>query len=119
MSKSKFDEIALVGVQAYRPATEYGYIEYGNIIKNNIYKVTNFHEKPSREIVRSILRLRNVLWNTGIFCAKVSVFLSEFSQYAPELMRAVENYLSGDLPYESVPECSFDVAVLEKSKKCV
>ena len=114
------DKITLLGINPTFASTEYGYIEYNNSqSSNNIYRVTKFHEKPSKQIADKYIKSGNMLWNCGIFCAKASFFLKEIEKYAPKLYQNVIDYTLGKLKYESIADVAFDIAVLEKTENCV
>lgn len=112
------DQIVLIGIQPHRPATEYGYIEYQDQVQENVFKVKNFHEKPILERAEEYLKMDTMLWNTGIFCGKVSIFLDEYKKYAPRIVESMELYKAGKITYAEIAEESFDKAVLEKTDKC-
>lgn len=116
---SNNDNIVLLGIQPHRPSTEYGYIEYCDQITDHVFKVKNFHEKPNSATASKYLSLDTMLWNTGIFCAKASLFIEEFTKHTPSLVENMHKALNKQIPYSQLPEDSFDKAVLEKSDKCV
>lgn len=112
------DDIILLGVKPRFPATGYGYIEFQPDAQDNcIGSVIKFHEKPSLETAKKYCSMQSMLWNIGIFCAKVSVFLQQFQKYAPEMYATMENYIqSGDQSfYAALPSISIDYAIMEKS----
>ena len=109
------------GITPTAPETGYGYIEA------NGEKVLRFVEKPNRETAEKYLLAGNFYWNSGIFCFKVSTFLTELEKYSPEILqasreafeRATENgairIAREDM--EAIPSDSIDYAVMEKSDK--
>jgi mannose-1-phosphate guanylyltransferase len=113
------DHITLLGVKPTYPATGYGYIEFdqGNNVDNQVpSKVKKFHEKPSLDLAQQYVDSGSMLWNIGVFCAKVSVFLNEFKTHAPEIYAGVSDYLENKISYDDVKSDSIDYAVMEKSK---
>ena len=61
-----------------------------------------------------------MLWNIGMFCGKVSVFMREFKQEVPEIFEDISNYVRGEIAYDQVKAASIDYAVIEKSRSiCV
>lgn len=111
------NEIVLLGIQPRYAASEYGYIEYGSLKDHSgVYAVTKFHEKPSVALAKQYIESGNMLWNAGIFCAKASVFISEFEKHSPDLTQKIKDYNSGKGVYDAVPDCPFDTSVLEKQK---
>lgn len=113
------DQIALIGLPPKFAATQYGYIEYGSCIENQVHHVMRFCEKPNAWLAQEYVNSSNMLWNTGIFCAKASVFIKEFEQYAPEIFKGVNEYFENKRSYSEIFDISFDKAVLEYSKNCV
>lgn len=109
--------ITLLGLKPDWAATGYGYIEFEKKNEASIkpQKVIRFHEKPSVATAELYLMLPNMLWNIGIFCAKVSTFLHEYEQTAPSIVSGVKNYLADKEQYEQCENISIDHAVLEKS----
>ena len=125
--------IATFGINPEYPETGYGYIEANAkeaIAKG--YAIKRFVEKPNLERAREYLESKNYLWNSGMFCGRVDVFLAEFKTYADRLLKATNNCLNHSkidtlnnskivhlnrelfLQPESI---SIDYALFEKSKK--
>ncbi len=113
---STHDSIALLGVHPTHAATGYGYIEY-NINERilSMCKVNRFCEKPSCELASNYIKQGNMLWNIGMFGARVSVFIEEFKRHAPDMFQAMEAYIKGEGSYEDIPAVAVDYAVIEKS----
>ena len=110
--------IAMLGVPPTYAATGYGYIEYAaNGKKGSLFCVTRFHEKPSHKVAQAYLNQPNMLWNIGIFAAPVSVIIEEFTQHAPDMVRAMQEYMRGEGGYENIPADSVDYAVMEHSTR--
>lgn len=110
-------KIVILGLKPTYAATSYGYMEYDEKSKSVPYKVKRFVEKPSEARAQKFLASPYSLWNTGIFCAPVSVLIDEFEHHAPELFEAVKAYWLDGEPYSKVPSISIDYAVMKKSKK--
>lgn len=114
------DRIVLMGLQPKYPATGYGYIEYDPALVseyNGVVPVKKFHEKPVYDIAQTYVTAGNMLWNAGIFCAKVSVFLNEFKTHAPEMYQGVIKSLDDTDCYHQVVSESVDYAIMEKSEQ--
>ena len=110
------------GITPTSPETGYGYIEADG------ENVKRFVEKPNLEKAKEYLQNGNFYWNSGIFCFKVSTFLSELEQYAPDMFIACKKALANAKKENSllrvsfedmmeIPANSIDYAVMEKSKK--
>lgn len=109
------------GIQPDYPETGFGYIEAsGN-------DVLSFKEKPDAQTAQSYIDQGNYYWNSGMFCFKAGVFLSELKSFAPEMYLACENAIVNNQAQteiridldamNAIPEDSIDYAVMEKSKK--
>jgi mannose-1-phosphate guanylyltransferase len=125
--------ITTFGINPEYPETGYGYIEASTKEQiGNGYAIKRFVEKPNLERAREYLASNNYVWNSGMFCARVGVFLAEFEAYAARLLKATSNCLANSkmdtlnnskivhlnrelfLQPESI---SIDYAIFEKSKK--
>lgn len=105
------------GVKPSKPETGYGYIEF------EFENVIAFHEKPSLKTATKYLKKKNYYWNSGLFCFKASVFLTELEKQEPEVYLASklawEANENGFLDFElsmKIPSISVDYAVMERSK---
>ncbi|KFL34025.1 MULTISPECIES: mannose-1-phosphate guanylyltransferase/mannose-6-phosphate isomerase [unclassified Sulfurospirillum] len=109
------------GIKPTFAETGFGYIEASGT------DVKAFHEKPDCKTAEAYLKARNYYWNSGMFCFKAGVFLSELEAYAPQIFltckKAYENAKSDGMirilhdDMLSIPEDSIDYAVMEKSQK--
>jgi mannose-1-phosphate guanylyltransferase len=110
------DFLVTFGIQPTKPETGYGYIEFEG------ENVIAFHEKPNLEIATTYLESGNYFWNSGLFCFKASLFLTELEKQEPEVYRtsrkAWEANKNGFLDLElsmQIPSISVDYAVMERS----
>ncbi len=110
------DCITLIGIKPTHPATGFGYIEFVPS-EHGIAHVKQFHEKPNIERAQLYYTSDSMVWNVGIFCGKVSVFLEEFRRIVPDMYSLVqEYYLTGNQEtYKKVESISVDYAIMEKS----
>ena len=120
---AKEGAIVTFGIQPTRPETGYGYIEY------NGNDVVSFREKPNEDTAKNFIATGNFLWNSGMFCFKAGVFLSELKTLAPEVYNASkvayeaceseeshQRKLDYDLSMQ-IPSISVDYAVMERSER--
>lgn len=119
--------LCTVGIQPHRPETGYGYIRTGGAVRDGIFKVDRFVEKPSREVAETMVQSSEYLWNAGMFVWTVPAFFGELEKNAPEFAKAFQDYREAlssgkDIPaalsksYGQAPSTSIDYALLEKSK---
>lgn len=109
--------IVTFGIRPDRPETGYGYIEAVGI------DVKSFKEKPDYETAKEYLRQGNYYWNSGMFCFRVGVMLSELRRHSPQVYSACidaledsDNGFTVDVEkMQAIPSISIDYAVMEKS----
>ena len=117
--------IFTVGIKPLRPETGYGYIETGEALGEEAFKVTAFKEKPDAPTAAKYIRDGRYLWNAGIFVWKLSTITAALREYAPGICSIMDRIAeSFGTPDESAvlgelfPQCekiSIDYAVMEKS----
>lgn len=111
--------IVTFGIKPTSPNIGFGYIEHEH------EDVVSFREKPNKITAKLFCEKGNFSWNSGMFCFKASVFLSELNRYNPEMYFAcLEAFKSmnskGEIDRDlmlSIPSDSIDYALLEKSDK--
>ena len=112
--------ITTIGIKPNYPATGFGYIQAGDSVGRNGFKVSRFVEKPSEDVAKSYLAEGNYFWNNGIFLFYTDTMLWELVKFAPELMlRLREAFDDGKIAevFPNLPKISIDYAVLEKTNK--
>ncbi|MBI3523847.1 MAG: mannose-1-phosphate guanylyltransferase/mannose-6-phosphate isomerase [Betaproteobacteria bacterium] len=84
--------LVVFGIEARGPETGYGYIERGEPLGNfqKCYRVSNFVEKPEREIASRFVSSGRYYWNSGIFLFHAGRFLAELKRLQPELAAACQ-----------------------------
>ncbi|MBD3378340.1 NTP transferase domain-containing protein [candidate division KSB1 bacterium] len=115
------------GIQPTLPHTGYGYIHFANTpVKDHIYEVIEFKEKPDSETAKTYLENGSFLWNSGMFVWRVDVILQEMQQLQPELYQHIQNistdntwdlHRSLETIYPSLQSISIDYAIMEPSKR--
>ena len=120
------DRLLTMGVKPTRPEPGYGYIQLGDPIDHDLYKVQSFTEKPEREFARLFMERGEFYWNTGLFLANVCYLRQCFTKFLPPVLRTFDSegkdggieaetrYMMENFP--SYPNLSVDSAVLEKSE---
>jgi mannose-1-phosphate guanylyltransferase len=82
------DHIVVMGVQPARAETGYGYIETGDKLETELFRVKRFTEKPNQQRAEEFMTAGNYYWNSGIFVWS-----------ARTLTRALREHLSETTPY--------------------
>lgn len=124
------DAIVTVGIRAAYPATGYGYIHRGGVIREvsskPVYEVLEFREKPDLETATTYVESGEYYWNAGMFFFRVPVISDEFARLTPGLWRALGKIRDGledgvDLEsllaehYPNLEKISVDFAIMEKA----
>lgn len=119
------DRFLTMGVKPTRAEPGYGYIQLGDAIGNDLYKVRSFTEKPERDFAKIFVESGEFYWNTGLFLSNVKYLrkcfshilppvLGGFDERNPEFSIEAENaYMKENFP--SYPNISVDCGILEKS----
>lgn len=114
--------LCLVGIKPDKPRSGYGYIQTKKLARKDVFYVSSFREKPSTEEASLFFKKKNVYWNSGIFCFKSKVILSEIKKYSPELYSQISNIRNksnmGNI-WQKVKAVSIDYGILEKSQKLI
>lgn len=107
--------LVTVGIVPSRPDPGFGYIQCGERVGEEAFRVVRFAEKPDRDTAERMVR-EGYLWNSGIFVWRVGDFLREVRAHTPEVAPALES-AGGDLGafFAAVKSVSVDVGVLERS----
>ncbi|WP_224485317.1 mannose-1-phosphate guanylyltransferase [Robertkochia aurantiaca] len=110
LAKDNF--LVTFSIKPEHPETGFGYIEFVGD------RVISFREKPDEKTAKQFLEKGNFYWNSGMFCFKAGLFLSELQKHSPDIFektqRAFQGGVTADLMRE-IPEDSVDYAVFEKS----
>lgn len=116
--------IVTIGITPHFPHTGFGYIEKGEMVRGEAFKVSRFKEKPHFELAKEYIKSGNYLWNAGMFVAPIKILLEEFRIHAPamyehfaELQLVIKSPAKLKAVYEKMPSDSIDYCVMEKSQK--
>ncbi|WP_298914163.1 sugar phosphate nucleotidyltransferase [uncultured Algimonas sp.] len=72
------------GIAPDRPATGFGYIQRGEALADEAFRVASFREKPDEATARTYLAEGGYYWNSGIFLLKPSLVIEEMLRLAPD-----------------------------------
>ena len=113
-----------MGVKPTRPEPGYGYIQMGDAVGGNLYRVQSFTEKPERSFAKMFMESGEFYWNTGLFLSNVSHLRECFSALLPPVFRefdkrcpdfsveAENEYMKEN--FSSYPNISIDFGILDK-----
>ena len=124
------NELLAMGVKPSHPNTAYGYIQMGDEVGKQLYRVQSFSEKPATNYANMFMQSGEFLWNTGIFLWKGSVMGTLLAHLSNKPDRPVKelalnnitiaeevDYARSCIP-EGLPK-SVDLLVLEHSDNVV
>jgi mannose-1-phosphate guanylyltransferase/mannose-6-phosphate isomerase len=117
--------ILTFGVKPERPATEYGYINPGEVVAGEVRAVAKFVEKPDAATAAGYIA-SGYLWNSGNFMFRAAMLLDEYRNVDAESIASVEQSVAGagrDLGFVKLDASAFaaakaisiDYAVMEKT----
>jgi mannose-1-phosphate guanylyltransferase len=115
------DPLVTLGIQADRPATEYGYLipnfeRRETIAGLDAYPLRGFEEKPKVERAIQIQALPGAAWNAGMFLWRRRAIRSVLQRYTGLLQSLEPVYASPTLlekAYDGIKPISIDHAVME------
>lgn len=125
-------ELVTFGIRPLSPDTGYGYIETGTMELNQITRAVRFVEKPDFETAQRYFEDGSHVWNSGMFCFQVGVFLKKLREHVPELFKKIlacweisknsekntANMFELDKKsFAAISSISVDYAVMEKAKE--
>src|SRR5580704_8687857 len=119
--------IVTFGIKPERAATEYGYINPGDVVSGDVRAVEKFVEKPDGPTAAEYIK-NGYLWNSGNFMFRAAVLLDEYRKYDTASVEAVTAAVSKagrDLgfvtldpkAFSSAKAISIDYAVMEKTAR--
>jgi len=86
--------LVTLGIEPTFPATGFGYIQRGAKLGAyrgmDVYRVSQFKEKPVEDEARAMIATADHSWNSGMFVWKVEKILAEFKCQMPKLADALE-----------------------------
>ncbi|GGX92085.1 mannose-1-phosphate guanylyltransferase [Litchfieldella qijiaojingensis] len=112
------------GVVPTHAETGYGYLQRGEPLGKDGYRVRRFVEKPDADMARTYCDSGEFLWNSGMFMFHASRYLEELERLQPTMLSACRAAVAGvraDLDFlrldaEALLACpanSIDYAVME------
>ncbi|MGA1847122.1 mannose-1-phosphate guanylyltransferase/mannose-6-phosphate isomerase [Deferribacter abyssi] len=112
--------IVTFGIVPTKPETGYGYINKGEKIDSNCYKVNKFVEKPNLETAQKYLESGNYFWNSGMFMFSIETFIEEIEKFEPKIYDIFTSSFESMIEnFHKMPDISIDYAIMEKSNKVV
>lgn len=124
------EELILLGIKPTYPDTGYGYIDLGETLDSfegkNLYRVTQFLEKPSLDKAKEFMNNDHSLWNANMFVWRVDTILNLFKKHLPDMYAILEQIEAAlgtpneatvlNELYPQMEDIAIDNAILEKTK---
>jgi mannose-1-phosphate guanylyltransferase len=114
---ARHESLVTVGIVPTRDDPGFGYIQPGERVDADAFRVARFVEKPDRERARR-MRVDGYLWNSGIFVWRAGDFLTELDALCPEVAPALRD-AGGSITrfFADVTPVAVDVGVMERSRR--
>jgi mannose-1-phosphate guanylyltransferase len=115
--------IVTFGIPPTYPAESFGYIERGEALQSDAFRVNRFREKPNRQTAEEYLAASTFYWNSGIFLWKATTILQALEANVPEIYSRIsaiaasigtDNYQATlEREFTAIKGTSIDYAVME------
>jgi mannose-1-phosphate guanylyltransferase len=116
------ETIVTIGIKPTRPETGYGYLQRGALVRDGVYEVARFVEKPDSATAVRYLAAGDYLWNSGMFFFTARRLLAEARTHLPalagilaEIQGSVDPAATAKARYPSAPKISIDYGIMEKA----
>ena len=117
------ENIVVLGIRPTRAETGYGYLETGQAMEREAFRVRRFTEKPDAERAARFVAAGNYFWNSGMFLWSARTLVNALREHLPKTVPVLEQIAStfGTSRFPGAlrrlyPQCeniSIDCAVLE------
>ncbi len=117
--QQKSDHIVCVGITPKQADTGYGYIELGEAIGPEVFRVNSFKEKPDVATAEQFLRSGHYLWNGNMFVWRVDTLLALYKQFMPalyqQLLEIQQDFSKLNAVYHRLEKIAIDYAIIERA----
>lgn len=79
--------VVLIGAQAEAPEVEFGWIELGSTVGDEVFRVSGFQEKPTLDTARRLMAC-GALWNTFVVVGSAKALIDMCFMSIPDLLPA-------------------------------
>ena len=102
-------DVIVFGATPQHASALYGYIEMAKPIRQDVFTLKRFTEKPDKKTAQEYIASGNFLWNMGIFLFEASKMIKLFERHQPDLL----NNIRAD-NFAKCEALAFDRAIMEK-----
>lgn len=106
--------ISLVSVPPSKPEPGFGYVKIGEPLREGVYKVERFVEKPSKTMAEEMMREGGWFWSTMIMTFKLSTFLDIIERVLPGVVEPFKRYSDVKEAYRNVQKIDISSGMLSK-----
>jgi len=121
------DALVTLGIRPTRADTNYGYIHRGARVREGVFEVEEFTEKPSLASATKYLASGEYYWNSGMFVWRTSTILGQLKKHLPQSHAAIQEIASAwrtenrvtklQSVYPTLMRISIDFAVMERADR--
>ncbi|MEE9273272.1 MAG: mannose-1-phosphate guanylyltransferase/mannose-6-phosphate isomerase [Robiginitomaculum sp.] len=119
--------LVTLGINPTEPETGFGYIQCGDQLGIDTYKINSFKEKPDAETAQSYLDAGEYFWNAGIFMFNATRAFSEYQTHASDILEQSVMALNAalltdncvlldEVLFANCRSDSIDYAIMEKTQ---
>ena len=123
---SEGEHLVTFGIRPTNPETGFGYIQRGQQVREDVYTVRQFTEKPDSETAKRFVASGEYYWNSGMFIWKVSTLMTMIERYLPDLHHGLmtikaalgtadEQSVIAEI-FEGLESVSIDYGIMEKAE---
>jgi len=116
------ETIVTIGIPPTRPETGYGYLQRGAEVRDGVFEVARFVEKPDAATAARYLAAGDYAWNSGMFFFTAGRLFAEAKTHMPDLAAILEEIRTSEDPsataavrYPTAPKISIDYGIMEKA----
>jgi mannose-1-phosphate guanylyltransferase/mannose-6-phosphate isomerase len=119
-------DIITLGIKPTFASSSYGYLLSNESPDNNsAYLIDKFIEKPNKLKALSLIKRKNIFWNSGNFIADITCIINASKKFIPEVFSSVtksqspidvkqqNRFLLQKEAFRKCPEISFDKGIME------
>ncbi len=121
------DALVTMGIKPSQPETGYGYIRRGERIRDGVFQVKKFTEKPNLAEAVKYISSGEYYWNSGMFVWQAATVLNQIKKHLPQTFESIdaiarawatdERQQKLEELYPNLLKISIDFAVMERADR--
>jgi len=121
------DALVTMGIKPAQPETGYGYIRRGERIRDGVFEVKQFTEKPNLAEAVKYIASGEYYWNSGMFVWQASTVLEQLKKHLPQTFESIDEIAQAwssdsrqqklERLYPKLLKISIDFAVMERADR--